>query len=826
MGKLADAYVQIIPSAKGIKNSLSNIMNGEATSAGSSAGNIFSSSFVSGLGTVVSGAAKVTATAIAAATAGVATLTTTAIKGYAEFEQLEGGISKLFGTAGQSFEDYSSSFNGTIEEAREAYSKLESAQSTVMENASNAWKTAGLSANNYMTIVTDLSGAIKSSLNDDTQLAAEYADRAIVDMSDIANTYAMSVEDVASVYSSVSRGIYLTLDNITKGAFAGTKEGYQDLIDTMSTYTDIQEELNVTVEKGNYDYDNFVNAMSVYVEKENIAGTTAREASETIEGSANKLKAAWSNLVTGLADENANLDELMQNVVDSLVGTTDEAGNKIEKGFLDNIIPVIETSLTSIGTLFTSLVPTALSLLPTLITNVLPDLISAGTSLVEGLVNSISDNMDSVEGIINQLIGSFSKIIPDMVELGGQLLSTLGSAILDNLDTILGVAGNVLTTICKGLQDNADKLVAGAIQIVESLGGFIRDNADMLIDTAVSVVLAIVTGISENLSDLIILGLEIVTAISESILENTDVIINAISDLVSGFCDGLIEHSDEIADAFVDLMDVFAMVIPKILDSLAVVLPELVGKIYDYFSGDGYIKVQAASTKMFEGIIYALASILSSLWSAIGDLIVNLAMKVTNGQTNMQVAALSLMDGMLNGIITKAANILTTITSKINEWIQAIKAKVNDFISAGGSLIDGLKQGFQNKLSSVTTAISNGAKSIADAAKSALGINSPSKVFAEIGAGCVEGFEVGWDKNIKSVQNDIDKDLDFKNTVSTDFANNNSITNSSANNNGTRIVINETINLPSGDTKEVFYEYVVQTEGDKTRAVKIAQGGY
>ena len=76
------------------------------------------------------------------------------------------------------------------------------------------------------------------------------------------------------------------------------------------------------------------------------------------------------------------------------------------------------------------------------------------------------------------------------------------------------------------------------------------------------------------------------------------------------------------------------------------------------------------------------------------------------------------------------------------------------------------------------------------------------------------------------MQNDIDKDLDFKNTVSTDFANNNSITNSSANNNGTRIVINETINLPSGDTKEVFYEYVVQTEGDKTRAIKIAQGGY
>ena len=822
--KLADAYVQIIPSAKGMKNSLTKLMSGEASSAGTSAGGLFTTAFVSGIGTIVSGVTKVTATAVAAATAGIAALTTSAVKSYAEYEQLVGGVETLF-TPTQSMSEFVTQLQEIGVSAQEASSQYSEGADKVMEQASNAWKTAGLSTNDYLETVTSFSASLISSLGGDTVKAASYADMAITDMSDNANKMGTDISSIQNAYQGFAKQNYTMLDNLKLG-YGGTKTEMQRLIEDADALSDSFTAQRDEAGSLTMSYADIVDAIHIVQENMGIAGTTTLEATTTISGSLNMLKASWSNLVTGLADEDADLNQLMQNVIDSLVGTTDEAGNKIEKGFLDNIIPVIETSLTSIGSLFTTLVPTALSLLPTLMSSVLPDIISAGTSLVDGLVNSISDNMDDVEAIANQLIGSFSKIIPDMVELGGQLLSTLGSAILDNLDTILGVAGNVLTTICKGLQDNADKLVAGAIQIVESLGGFIRDNADMLIDTAVSVVLAIVTGISENLSDLIILGLEIVTAISESILENTDVIINAISDLVSGFCDGLIEHSDEIADAFVDLMDVFAKVIPIILDSLAVVLPELVGKIYDYFSGDGYIKVQAASTKMFEGIIYALASILSSLWSAIGDLIVNLAMKITNGQTNLQVAAISMFDGITNGLVTKAADILTLIGTKISEWVQAVKNKVSDWVTAGGSLIDGLKQGFQNKLSSVTTAISNGAKSIADAAKSALGINSPSKVFAEIGAGCVEGLEVGWDKNIKSVQNDINKDMEFKGSINTEFANNNAKTTSSADNNGTRIVINETINLPSGDTKEVFYEYVVQTEGDKTRAVKIAQGGY
>ncbi len=822
--KLAEAYVQIIPVAKGMKSSLTSLFKGDASSAGSTIGGLFSTGFVSGIGTIVSGVSTVTTAAVAAATAGITALTTSAVKSYAEYEQLVGGIETLF-TPTQSMSEFVTQLQEIGVSAQEASSRYSEGADKVMEQASNAWKTAGLSTNDYLETVTSFSASLISSLGGDTVKAASYADMAITDMSDNANKMGTDISSIQNAYQGFAKQNYTMLDNLKLG-YGGTKTEMQRLIEDADALSDSFTAQRDEAGSLTMSYADIVDAIHIVQENMGIAGTTALEATTTISGSLNMLKASWSNLVTGLADEDADLDQLMQNVVDSLVGTTDEAGNKIEKGFLDNIIPVIETSLTSIGSLFTTLVPTALSLLPTLISSVLPDIISAGTSLVDGLVNSISDNMDDVEAIANQLIESFSAIIPDMVELGGQLLSTLGSAILDNLDTILGVAGDVLTTLCEGLQENADDLVSGAIQIIESLGGFIRDNADMLIDTAVSVVLAIVTGISENLSDLIILGLEIVTAISESILENIDVIINAIPDLVSGFCDGLIEHSDEIADAFVTLMDVFAEVTPIILDSLSVVLPELVGKIFDYLSGDGYIKVQAASTKMFEGIIYALSSILSSLWSAIGDLIVNLAMKITNGQTNLQVAAISMFDGITNGLVTKAAEILTLIGTKIAEWVQAVKNKVSDWVTAGGSLIDGLKQGFMNKLEGVKTAIANGATSIANAAKSALGINSPSKVFAAIGENMAEGIEVGWDKNIKSVQNDINKDLDFKNTVSTDFSNNNSITNSSANNNGTRIVINETINLPSGDTKEVFYEYVVQTEGDKTRAVKIAQGGY
>lgn len=217
MATIADAYVQIIPSAEGISGNLSNILNNEADSAGSASGSKFSTAFTSGLKTVATGAAV----AFTAVSTGIAAVTTESVKSYAEYEQLVGGVETLFGTQGQSLQEYADSIGVTAEEAKEKYTSLETAQATVMENAAEAYKTAGISANDYMEQATSTAAALVSSLGGDTEAAANLADQAIIDMSDNANKMGTSIESIQNAYSGFAKGNFTMLDNLnTMGALA------------------------------------------------------------------------------------------------------------------------------------------------------------------------------------------------------------------------------------------------------------------------------------------------------------------------------------------------------------------------------------------------------------------------------------------------------------------------------------------------------------------------------------------------------------------------------------------------------------------------------
>ena len=227
--KLADAYVQIIPSAKGMKNSLTNLMSGEASSAGTSAGGLFTTAFVSGIGTIVSGVTKVTATAVAAASAGIAALTTSAVKSYAEYEQLVGGIDTLF-TPTQSMNEFVSQLQEISVSAKEASERYSEGADKVMENASNAWKTAGLSTNDYLETVTSFSASLIQSLGGDTVKAASYADMAITDMSDNANKMGTSIESIQNAYQGFAKQNYTMLDNLKLG-YGGTKSEMERLVE-------------------------------------------------------------------------------------------------------------------------------------------------------------------------------------------------------------------------------------------------------------------------------------------------------------------------------------------------------------------------------------------------------------------------------------------------------------------------------------------------------------------------------------------------------------------------------------------------------------------
>ena len=269
------------------------------------------------LGNGLKTAAKIGTAAVGAAAAGITALTTAAVNNYAEYEQLVGGVETLFKTS----------------------------SGKVMGYAENAYKTAGLSANAYMETVTSFSASLLQSLGGDTEAATEYANLAITDMADNANKMGSSIDTIQTAYAAFAKQNYTLLDNLKLG-YGGTKEEMQRLIADAA-------ELSDTVDAQSMSFDNIVEAIHVVQTEMGITGTTAKEAGTTIQGSVSSMKSAWENLLTGLADGNANIEQLVDNLVTTIVGD----GTESNLGVLGNILPAVETALNGASTLIIKALP-------------------------------------------------------------------------------------------------------------------------------------------------------------------------------------------------------------------------------------------------------------------------------------------------------------------------------------------------------------------------------------------------------------------------------------------------------------------------------------
>lgn len=338
-------------------------------------------------------AAKVGAAAIGAASAAVGALTKQSIEGYAEYEQLVGGVETLF--------------KGSAD--------------TVMEYANNAYKTAGLSANQYMETVTSFSASLLQSLGDDTQAAAEVADLAITDMADNANKMGSSMESIQNAYQGFAKQNYTMLDNLKLG-YGGTKEEMARLIEDAAKIKGLYgADAAIYANKGvNGDLSIIIDAIHTVQTEIGITGTTAAEAASTIEGSVAAAKSAWSNLVTGIADENADLGILIDNFVDSAATAA------------ENIIPRVEKFITGIGDLAIKLAPVIEEKLPQLMDAILPSLISAATALVVALASAIPNMLpvlvDAALKVVDEIGNGLAEKIPFL------------SGLFENLEVVVTAA--------------------------------------------------------------------------------------------------------------------------------------------------------------------------------------------------------------------------------------------------------------------------------------------------------------------------------------------------------------------------------------------------
>lgn len=319
-------------------------------------------------------------------------LTTKAVNSYADLEQSIGGVETLY---------------------------KENADALI-ENANRAYKTAGMDANKYMETATSFGASLLQSLGNDTAKAVEYTDRAIIDMSDNANKMGTSIESIQNAYQGFAKQNYTMLDNLKLG-YGGTKTEMQRLIEDASKMKDVQKELNVTVKDGDMSFGNIVNAISVVQSKLGIAGTTSKEASDTIRGSVSAMKSAFQNFLTG------------EGSVDAVVDTVVTAGKNIGQAFIKLLPKIIPGVIGIINGLLPPLLTAITEMLPTIITQLVQGLIG----LIEALANILPDLLPTLVDAIVGIIPMLYEYMPLFLEAGGKLLMGLAEGLIRSIPKLI-----------------------------------------------------------------------------------------------------------------------------------------------------------------------------------------------------------------------------------------------------------------------------------------------------------------------------------------------------------------------------------------------------
>ena len=452
------------------------------------------------LGNGLKTAAKIGTAAVGAAAAGITALTTAAVNNYAEYEQLVGGVETLFGKSAD----------------------------TVMKYAENAYKTAGLSANEYMATVTSFSASLLQSVGGDTEKAADYANRALTDMSDNANKMGTSMELIQNAYNGFAKANYTMLDNLKLG-YGGTKEEMARLIEEAAAMTDVQKELGIAVDATDMSFGNIVNAISVVQKNMKITGTTTDEAGRTIAGSVQSMKSAWTNLVTGLADGNADIGKLVDNLVTTIVGD----GTEENLGVFGNVLPAVQTALTGASTIISELLPQIVQIIPTIITENLPILAEAAISIVQSLVDGISENqemlMTTAMETITYLANSLITMLPQIVQLGLDLIVSLANGIATSLPTLIPTIMDVIMQIVHILTDpaNLTNLLNAALTIITELAYGLMDAIPQLVQAVSDIIINIADFLVDpvNLANILKAAVDVVIALAVGLVDAIPVLL-------------------------------------------------------------------------------------------------------------------------------------------------------------------------------------------------------------------------------------------------------------------------------------------------------------
>nr|DAP36894.1 MAG TPA: tail tape measure protein [Caudoviricetes sp.] len=542
-----------------------------------------------------------------------------AIEAYSQNEQLVGGVQTLFKDSAGIVQDY----------------------------ANNAYKAAGMSANEYMNTVTSFSASLIQSLGGDTKAAAELGNTAVQDMSDNANKMGTDIGSIQQTYQSLARGNYAMLDNLKLG-YGGTKAEMERLMSDAEKLTG--EHYTVG------DFGDTVKAIHAVQTQMGITGTTAKEASTTIEGSMNAMKASWQNLLAGMSDSGANMDGLINNLVDSV------------NTFASNIMPRIAPLINGMVTTAVQLLPQAVNMLTSqllpLITAQIPSIVSGLSQVVQAIVAALPQIMSALTAALPQIVQALLTLLPQLIDAGMQMLTSLIQGITEALPT----------------------LIAMLPTIIQQAASVVLANLPLIIQAGVQLLLALVNGIVEALPQLI-------QMLPGIVMQITDVLLNNLPLLVTAGIQILIALIQGITQAIPQLVAMLPQIVVKIVGTLSAHLPEIL-------STGLQMMVQLAA-----GIVRGIGNAVSGARNVVSAIVG--ALRQAPGMV-LDVGA-NIVRGVWEGI----SNSIGWLRDKVSGWVHGIMQDIKGFFGihspsrlmrdeVGKYLAEGIGVGFEDEMGNVS----------------------------------------------------------------------------------------------------------------------------
>ena len=652
------------------------------------------------MGSAAVAVGKTIATGLAVASTAVVAVGKAAISSYADYEQLVGGVETLF----------------------------DESSATVIANAQNAYKTAGMSANEYMETVTSFSASLLQSLGGDTKAAAEKADMAITDMSDNANKMGTSIEMIQNAYNGFAKQNYTMLDNLKLG-YGGTKEEMQRLLDDASKLSGIEYDIS--------SYSDIVDAIHVVQNEMGITGTTAKEASSTISGSLASAKASWQNLLTGIADGNQDVGGLISNFFDSIVTVA------------DNIVPRIAQVMETLPQLITDLVPKLLGKVSEIIDTLLPVVVEGAVSLLNAIVQVLPQLVTSILNALPALISGIEQVFYAIVDALPQLMTVICEALPILIPQLVNALVNMIVYLATHIAEIIQPLIDNLPEIIIAIVDALMDNLPALIQGLVALVIGIVRAIPQIIMALI----EALPTVIQSILEGLwnalplllEGIISivgeigiAIWDILSGFFTALGEWFgglwESIKTIFAPVVEWFGNLFSTIWESIVSVFSVVGTWVYDniiapvanFFTElwntivnafhtviDPWIEiVKRIATIIYDNVIVPIKDFFVNLWNDIVGVFSAAAnWFTTNIADPIKNIFTGIWDKLKNGA-SSAWNGIKNVFGSVADWFKNIFSKawqaVKNVFSTGGKVFDGIKDGIVKAFKTVVNAIIRG----------------------------------------------------------------------------------------------------------------------